>query len=73
MILNLKFGYIRDRYFSNKEIALFLEISEEEIRDTVKEALTLYKQYLISKTDENIDIISNDSYQYIKKQDEQPK
>lgn len=69
-ILNLKFGYIRDKYFSNKEIAEFLGISEEEVRTTIKTTLTAYKELLVAKLDESIDIITNDSYQYVKKQNE---
>ena len=43
IIISLKLGYIDDKYFSTESIANFLDISEEEVNETIKKMLLLYK------------------------------
>ncbi|MDO5003135.1 MAG: hypothetical protein Q4E39_02770 [bacterium] len=44
VIISLKFGYIDEKYFSNKAIAEFLGIEQNEVIEILKKALLLYKE-----------------------------
>lgn len=43
VIISLKLGYIDEKYFANETIAQFLDITEEEVRETIKKVLLMYK------------------------------
>ena len=53
VILGLRLGCIDNRVFSNESISKFLGVTQEEVRDIEKKALTLYKDHLISFNKEN--------------------
>ena len=44
IIISLKLGYVDGKYFSTEAIAKFLEIEEEEVRETIKKILLIYKE-----------------------------
>ena len=44
VIISLSLGYIDDKYFTSQAIADFLGISEEEVTETVKQILNVYKE-----------------------------
>ncbi|MGN1358091.1 MAG: RNA polymerase sigma factor RpoD/SigA [Bacilli bacterium] len=61
MIISLKLGYIDGKYFSTESIAKFLEISEEEVRETTKKILLLYKDNVNNFLDRIIEIATDNS------------
>ena len=60
VIVALRFGYINDKCFETKKIAEFLEISEEEVRETSKKILLLYKEKINDMIDYIINNTNND-------------
>ena len=59
IIVGLKLGYIDGKYFSTKSIANFLNISEEEVRKSVKNALEFYKENMLNNIDDLTDTASD--------------
>lgn len=60
IIICLKLGYVDDKFFTTATIADFLEISEDEVRETVKKVLLLYKDNINNIIDKAIDIASDE-------------
>ena len=58
VIISLKFGYINGKYFSTEAIAEFLEIEKEEITETIKKVLILYKENINKLIDDAIEIVA---------------
>ena len=56
IIIALKLGYVDEKYFSTKSIADFLDIDEDEVRETTKKILFLYKENINQLIDEVVDI-----------------
>jgi len=54
IIIALRLGYIDNKYFSTESIANFLEIDEEEVRETIIQILNLYKNNLNTFIDQAI-------------------
>lgn len=52
IVIFLKLGYVDGKYYSNEEIASFLEISEDEIIDIVMRVLNLYKDNFVQFIDD---------------------
>ena len=61
IIVSLRFGYVDGKYFDTKTIASFLDISEDEVRDTTMKALLLYKENINNFIDKAINIVSNNT------------
>lgn len=59
IIISLKLGYIDGKYFKTESIAKFLEISEEEVRETTKKILLLYKDNVNNFLDRIIEIATD--------------
>ncbi len=59
IIISLKLGYIDGKYFKTESIAKFLEISEEEVRETTKKILLLYKDNINNFLDRIIEIATD--------------
>ena len=55
-IISLKLGYVDGKCFSTQSIANFLGIEEEEIRETTKKVLLLYKENINAFLDKIITI-----------------
>ena len=62
VIVSLKLGYVDGKCFSTEAIANFLGIEKEEVLETVKKALLLYKENINQFIDGAIESV-----------DEQPK
>ena len=60
VIISLKLGYVDGKYFSNSSIANFLQISEEEVIETTKKVLLVYKENINNFIDNVIYIATND-------------
>lgn len=65
-IIALRLGYIDNKYFSTEAIANFLEISEEEVRETTKEILNIYRNSINDLIDT---AINHQSKKLTKKED----
>ena len=61
IIVSLRFGCVDGKYFDTKTIASFLDISEDEVRDTTMKALLLYKENINNFIDKAINIVSNNT------------
>ena len=61
IIVSLRFGCVDGKYFDTKAIASFLDISEDEVRDTTMKALLLYKENINNFIDKAINIVSNNT------------
>ena len=55
VIISLKLGYIDDKYFSTEAISNFLGISTDEVRETTKKALLLYRESFVDYIDTAIE------------------
>ena len=44
IIISLKLGYVDEKYFTTESIANFFGITEDEVRETTKKVLLLYKE-----------------------------
>ena len=60
VIISLKLGYIDGKYFTTESIANFLEIEQDEVRETTKKALLLYKENINQFIDNVIEIVCNE-------------
>ena len=56
VIISLKLGYIDGKYFSTESIAEFLGIEPQEVIDTTKKVLLLYKENINQFIDNAIQI-----------------
>lgn len=61
IIISLKLGYVNEKYFTTEAISQFLEISEDEVKETIKKALLLYKENINSFLDEIIQTASDNN------------
>ena len=61
VIISLRLGYIDGKYFNTKDIANFLEISEDEVIETTKKILLLYKDDLNNFLDDIINKVTDDT------------
>ncbi len=61
IIVSLRFGYVDGKYFDTKDIASFLDISEDEVRDITTKALLLYKDNINDYIDKAINIVSSNT------------
>ena len=59
VIISLRLGYIDNKYFKSESIANFLDIPVQEVIDTTKNVLTLYRNKLNNMIDNAIDEESN--------------
>lgn len=67
VIISLKLGYIDGKYFSTDSIAQFLGIEKQEVTDTIKKILLLYKENINQFIDNVIEIVTEAPKQSIKK------
>ncbi len=56
IIIGLKLGYIDGKCFSTESIAKFIGVSEEEVIETTKNILLLYKERIVGFIDSAIDV-----------------
>lgn len=61
VIISLKLGYIDGKCFTTESIAKFLEIEQDEVRETTKKALLLYKKNINQLLDNAIKIVSDET------------
>ena len=61
IIISLKLGYVDDKYFSTESIAQFLGIDNQEVIETTKKVLMLYKDNINSFIDTAINAVSDDN------------
>ena len=61
IVILLKLGYVDGRYYSNDVISKFLDISNDEIIEVTKKALSLYKVSLIQLVDDVVISASEDA------------
>ena len=67
VIISLKLGYVDEKYFSTESISKFLDISEEEVMETTKKVLQLYRNNINDFIDKAINMTeSNTQTGYIK-------
>lgn len=66
VIISLKLGYIDGKYFSTDSIAEFLGIDKQEVVDTMKRLLLLYKENVNQYIDDAIGIVTEKSKQLTK-------
>lgn len=67
VIISLKFGYVDGKYFSTEAIAQFLGIDNQEVIDTTKKILLLYKENITEFIDNAIESVTEKSNKMIKK------
>lgn len=65
IIICLRLGYVGNKYFSTKSIADFLGVEEEEVIETTKKVLLLYKDNINNYVDKAVEEITTGS-QYVK-------
>lgn len=58
VIISLKLGYIDGKYFSTDSIAQFLGIEQQEVLDTTKKVLLLYKENINQFIDDAIEMVT---------------
>lgn len=61
IIISLKLGYVDDKYFSTESIAQFLGIDNQEVIETTKKVLMLYRDNINSFIDTAINAVSYDN------------
>ena len=66
VIISLKLGYVDGKYFTNKSIANFLGIEEEEVRETIKKVLLLYKDNINEIIDHLISLVTGNKEDTLK-------
>ena len=59
IIISLKLGYVDDKYFSTESIAQFLGIDNQEVIETTKKVLMLYRDNINSFIDTAINAVNN--------------
>ena len=67
VIIALKLGYIDGKYFSTSAISEFLKIDKEEVIETTKKILLLYKENINEYLDKAIEIVTDNDEKIIKK------
>ena len=67
IIICLRLGYVDNKYFSTKSIADFLGIEEEEVIESTKKVLLLYKENINNFIDKAVEVTAG--HQYVKKED----
>lgn len=67
IIICLRLGYVDNKYFSTKSIADFLGVEEEEVIETTKKVLLLYKENINNFIDKAVEVTAG--HQYVKKED----
>lgn len=67
VIISLKLGYIDGKYFSTDSIAQFLGIETQEVIDTMRKVLLLYKENINHFIDDAIEIVTEQPKQLTKK------
>ena len=65
IIICLRLGYVDNKYSSTKSIADFLGVEEEEVIETTKKVLLLYKESINNFINKAVEEITTD-YQYVK-------
>ena len=65
IIICLRLGYVDNKYSSTKSIADFLGVEEEEVIETTKKVLLLYKESINNFINKAVKEITTD-YQYVK-------
>ena len=68
IIISLKLGYIDGKYFSTESIANFLGIEEQEIRETTKKILLVYKESINQFIDTAIQLTTDQQPNVLKLQ-----
>ena len=58
IIISLKLGYVDDKYFSTESTAQFLGIDNQEVIETTKKVLMLYRDNINSFIDTAINAVS---------------
>ena len=64
IIICLRLGYVDNKFFSTKSIADFLGVEEEEVIETTKKVLLLYKESINNFINKAVKEITTD-YQYV--------
>ena len=59
IIISLRLGYVDGKYFSPESIANFLEISIDEVNETIKNTLLLYRDSFNSFIDNVIGVATD--------------
>ena len=59
IIISLKLSYVDNKYFSTESIANFLGIEEDEVIETTKKILLLYKESINGFIDTAIKVITD--------------
>ena len=67
VIISLKLGYIDGKYFSTDSIAQFLGIEQQEVIDTTKKVLLLYKENINQFIDNAIEIVTESQKELIRR------
>ena len=67
VIISLKLGYVDGKYFSTESIAQFLGIEAQEVIDTTRKVLLLYKENINQFIDNAIEIVTEQPRQLVKK------
>ena len=67
VIISLKLGYIDGKYFSTDSIAQFLGIGAQEVIDTTRKVLLLYKDNINQFIDDAIEMVTEQPKQLTKK------
>ncbi len=67
VIISLKLGYIDGKYFSTDSIAQFLGIETQEVIDTTRKVLLLYKENINQFIDDAIEMVTEQPKQLTKK------
>ena len=69
VIVSLRLGYVDGKCFSTESISDFLGISKEEVIESTKNVLTLYRDNFNNFIDKVITVTSDKAIQYVKKED----
>ncbi len=65
IVLSLSLGFIEEQCFSNETIAAFLNMKQDDVRNTLKKAMSIYKEKIIENMD-NIEDIADQRKRYLK-------
>lgn len=71
VIISLALGKVDGKFFEASKIAAFLDITEEEVKESVKRILEVYKVYLIETINQAITIV-NDNPKVLEKLNNKP-
>lgn len=70
VIVSLRLGYVDGKCFSTESISQFLGISQQEVIDSTKNVLTMYRDSFNDFIDKAIEATCEKSVQYVKKEDQ---